>query len=78
MGYQTWKNKLNLLLNNMRDLAIGIILITVGAIYFVYSRRQILDKMDKSGSFGQSIMVKHLILSIGFIVSGIILILKNV
>tara|TARA_R110002050_G_scaffold24289_1_gene65032 strand:- start:258 stop:446 length:189 start_codon:yes stop_codon:yes gene_type:complete len=62
----------------MPKLALGILLIVAGIFYFIYSRKQVREKMDKSGYFKQSILVKDVIGSLGLIIVGLILIIKSI
>ena len=41
----------------MPNLALGIVFIIGGIFYFIYSRKQIREKMEKSGYFKKSIIV---------------------
>lgn len=62
----------------MPNLALGIVFIIGGFFYFIYSRKQIREKMEKSNYFKQSIIVSDFIASIGLILGGIILIVKSI
>lgn len=62
-------------------IAMGIIMIIGGVFYLIYSIKEIKVKMDKSGPFRQSILIKDFLIGIMLLIGGLILViwyLKNV
>lgn len=57
---------------------LGIIILVLGIFYLRYSINSIKKNMDKSDSFDKSDLVSDFVLSIGCIMSGVIILFKNV
>ena len=61
----------------MNSFYLGLVLLILGIIYGAYNLRRTGKKFDSEGDFGKSLTVQGVIGSLGMIVVGLYMILKN-